>query len=312
MASTAQEQDVFFKERIDEITAGPFLVKLENMAFFIHKSALDALKALDQRCGVTTPEKKIQGLEFNAWRCLDVPNMKLRLEFYSDASDSSWNRVNVFGLKKKDNMRRSYFDGPAAYDCYLRFLDGFVLSQHNAHAVAMGQHVRLGSESLLSILPEALFRSLVQPHLSTLEHWDFKKEEALKAVIKLQEFEVTKGLLNDLVVAKSSDTTGELFFYDICNMYAACVGMDQRFGEHTGEADGRHTFDATRRLTTNERTIRFIFTYDRYGQSYIHVRGLGQVEGLASDDLDDQAFVFFLDTLLRHGTNHYYEVTTRE
>ncbi len=317
MASTVLEQRITNLQRMDEIIEGPHSVKLEELVFLMPCSALDALKALDQRFGKITAENKIQGREFRVWRILKVNGMELRFRFYTDASDLKWNHVDVFGLKTKDTVSNNCFSGPSAFDCYVRFLDGVALSQQHVSTVAMGQHARLGSQSLLSILPEALFQGLLQPRISTLEHWDCDKEDALKAEIKQQEFEETKALLDVLVA--SSDTTGELFFYGIRDIQAACVALDQRFGEATREEGGDHTFNATRRLTINGRTIQFEFTYDKYyGPTYIHVHGLGQVVGLSSQDLeyvspqdlDYEAFVYLIDTLL--APTRYYEIRQYE
>jgi hypothetical protein len=183
----------------------------------------------------------------------------------------------------------------------------------------MGQHARLGSQSLLSILPEALFSSLLQPQIPTLKHWNRKKELSLKVTLKQQEFEVTKGLLDELVATGSPAATDEdIFFYGIGGMpgrvsvTGACVALDQRFGERTMEDMSGHMFDATRRLTINTRAVDIKFTYDKYyGPSYVSVRGLGQVAGLSSRNLDYEAFVYLVDAFLRHAPNRLYEVTPR-
>lgn len=313
MASTVLEQRITNLQRMDEIIAGPHSVEIDKVAFFMPNSALDALKALDQRFGVPTVERKTHEREFSVWRNLKVYGMELRIEFYTAALDLEWNYVFVFGLKKKDDLRENYFDGREVYDCYLRFLDGFAFSQDHANAVAMGQHAKLGSESLLGILPEALFRNLLQPQLPELEHWDCDKEDAFKETIKQQEFEVAKGLLDELVATDSIDMSGELLF-EAKLIKAACIGLDQRFDELTPEEERNHYFYARRRLHINGRIILFKFRYDRYGgRVYIRVRGLGQVTAqLSSMELDDGGFVYFLDTLLRHGTNPRYEITTGE
>jgi hypothetical protein len=318
MASTAFEQTTDEQlQRMDEILAGPHKVKLEELFFRIPCSALDALKALDQRFGKTTAEIKTPEIEFRVWRILKVDGMELRFHFYTDATDLEWNNVSVFGFKTKDAVDESCF---SAYDCYARLLDGVALSQQHASAVAMGQHARLGRQSLLSLLPEALFHGLLQPRISTLEPWDGDQEDALQAVIKQQEFEETKVLLDELVA--SSGTTGELFFDCIRDIRAACVVLDQRFGVDTPEEYSRETFVADRRLTINGRTVQFAFIYDRrFGPIHVHVHGLGEVEGLSSEDtdyispqdLDGEAFVYFLDALLaptRYYEARRYEITT--
>ena len=168
-------------------------VKPKGLVFNLSCSAVDALEALDQRFGKMTLEKKKLNHEFKVWRILNVNGMELRFRFYTAARDLTWNHVDVFGLKHNDTVCDEYFfvgpscfRGPSAYDCYVRFLDGVAPSQHHASAVAMGQHARLGSQSLLSILPEALFRSLLQPHIPTLEHWDCDKEAQLKETANLK------------------------------------------------------------------------------------------------------------------------------
>ena len=307
MASTALEKKIKDMQRMDEIIAGPHSVKLEALIFLISCSALDALKALDQRFGKIPDEKKTQRHEFRVWRILKVNGMELRFRFYTDASDLEWNNVEVFGFKTKDTVSNNCFAGPSAYDCYVRFLDGVALSQQHASTVAMGQHTRLGSQSLLSILPEALFRVLLQPHITTLEHWDCDKEDALRVVIKQQEFEETKGWIDEIVT--SYDTTHHLYFRDILNVREACVVLDQRFGEDTREEVEYHKFNAERRLTTNGRTIKFTFTYDKfYEENHIIVNGLGKAAGLAHGDLDYKAFVYLIDTLLVQARHYEFHI----
>jgi hypothetical protein len=307
MASTALDKD---RQRLDEMIAGPHSFKLNRLVFLIEPHALDALKELDQRFGKKTEEKKKHGHDLEVWRILKIKSMKLRFFFYTCASYSKRNDVEVvevFGFKTKDVDSDICFKGPSAYDCYVRFLDGVALSQQHASTVAMGQHTRLGSQSLLSILPEALFRVLLQPHITTLEHWDCDKEDALRVVIKQQEFEETKGWIDEIVT--SYDTTHHLYFLDIRNVREACVVLDQRFGEDTREEVEYHKFNAERRLTTNGRTIKFTFTYDKfYEESHIIVNGLGKAAGLAHGDLDYKAFVYLIDTLLVQARHYEFHI----
>jgi hypothetical protein len=317
MASTVLDLSITNIQRMDIIVAGPARVEIDELAFILPGMSFDALKEMDRRFGKQTAENKKQVRDFHAWRNLTVNGMELRVIFRISEHNPEWENVRVSGFKSKDAVSDSCFNGPSAYDCYVRFLDEVAPSRHHTNAVAMGQHVRLGSQSLLGILPEALFRNLMQPLVPMLKHWNISKELNLMAVIRKREFAVTKGLLDELVETKSSNTTGELLFYATMMREAyvgsACVGLDQRFRKFTPEEEEDYSFYAKRRLHINGRVLQFKFEYDRYdGIEYIRVSGLGKVEGLASRDLRDREFVYFLDTLLRHGTNHVHEVTTRE
>jgi hypothetical protein len=304
MVSTALVKEL---QRMDRIISGPPSREI-GLVFFMPCSVLEALKALDQRFGKMPVEKYTTGLAFQTWRNLKANGMELRIRFFTSSYDSDQNLVEVSGFKTNDSVPVYWFSRPVAYDCYVRFLDGLTLSRSHASAVAMGQHARLGSQSLLGMLPEALFRSLLQPHISTLEHWDCEKEDRAKAVIKQQKFEVTKGLLDEVLKTRSSEMTGKLSFHGIRGVYKALVALDQRFGERTLLED-EHSFFLRRMLTINDRTLQFTFAHDKYtGPSYIGVRGLEHVKGLSCWDLDDEAFVYLMDTLLSHAPTRCYEV----
>ena len=306
------EQQVIDLQTIDEIITGPQTVELHRLEF--HISAPDALKVLDMRFGVTTTEEKKQGLEFRVWRNLKLHGLNLRIQFYTDPFDSDWNRVTVFGLRTRVKIPHFYLLGPAARDCYVHLLDVILPPQHHTTAIAMGQHDRLGSQSWIHVLPEALFRTLMQSHLPTLEHWDCEKEAALEAETKQQEFELTKGLLDELVTHWPSDSVlsaGQLFFSRITDMRAVCVALDQRFSIHTVEDYVELKFDARRMLHINGQNIQFKFTDDQMDSRtcYIRVRGLGQVTNeLSSLDLSNEAFVYFLDALFRREPTCHYEI----
>ena len=154
--------------------------------FLMPGRSFDALKEMDLQFGKQTVENKAHVRDFTAWRNLIVCGMELRFKYRVSEHDPGWDSVEVFGFKANDHVDDYCVSGPAAYDCYVRFLDVAALSQHRACAVAMGQHARLGNQSLLSILPEALFRSLLQPHIPTLEHWDCDKEARLKETANLK------------------------------------------------------------------------------------------------------------------------------
>ena len=174
--------------RIDKIVAAPRLVEINNFVFQMPGGSFNALKVMDQRFGKQTVENKKQGRTLTAWRYLNVNGMELRFAFNMHEDDHKFDGVNVFGFRAPA-MGVICFSGPSAHDCYVRFLDMVTSSRHHINTVAMGQHARLGSQSLLGVLPKALFRNLMQPLVPTLKHWNHKKEVSLKAAIKQRAFE---------------------------------------------------------------------------------------------------------------------------
>jgi hypothetical protein len=243
--------------------------------------SFDALKEMDLRFGKQTSENKIpkHDRDFRAWRYLTVNGMELRFKFSISERKTRWEDVEVYGFKTNDHVDEYCFSGPAAYDAYVRFLDG-----------------------------------VTAPHIATLKHWNHKKELSFKATIKQRESQATKGLLDELVATGSSAATdmGILFYEKNDNIPKACAALDQRFGERTIEDEGMYdTFVAKRRLTIKNRTVDIEFTYDKYyGPSHVRVRGLGQVAGLPPRHLGYEAFVYLIDALLLLAPDRLYEVTT--
>lgn len=125
----------------------------------------------------------------------------------------------------------------------------------------------------------------------------------------------TQQFLDEVVATGSSAVTERGISFRIDSVRKACVVLDQRFGERTKglEDHDPHTFDATRRLTINDRTVIIVFTYDKYyGPNYVQVRGLGQVTGLSPRHLYYEEFFYLIDALLLNAPNCLYEDTTDE
>jgi len=120
MASTALEQTTDEQlQRMDEILAGPPLVRGGILRFKLPCSAPDALRAFEQRLGLKAIEKTV----ITEIRFLQIDGMSLSVRF-TTSSDSVHGTVEVFGFKQKNDETHPNFSGPAAYDCYVRFLEG--------------------------------------------------------------------------------------------------------------------------------------------------------------------------------------------
>ena len=110
---------------MNEILAGPPLVNADTLIFRLPCSALDALKALEQRLGMkTVEEKKPWCTLLGESRILVVDGMKLRINFTS-SGDSRVDPLCMVVARGFERTRggEEHFSGPAAYACYIRFLD---------------------------------------------------------------------------------------------------------------------------------------------------------------------------------------------
>ena len=178
----------------------------------------------------------------------------------------------------------------------------------------MGQHARLGSQSLLSQLPADLFQRMFDDIDIRIETWSYEKEEALKFKHKHPYFEETKGLIRELVATAPYRTTGgedtiqvKPLYFDIRDQRRACVLLDQKFNWTTEEQNGYHGFDAERKITIGNLTVAFEFQYDKYyGPNYTRVIGLGQGTGLLLSDTGrcSEAFDYLVTTLLDNRPRH--------
>lgn len=301
--------------RIHALTAGPPCVEVIDVSFDLPCSALSALKTFDQRFDMKTTEVQTEGQTFMVWRMLKIGGMELRFRFLNPNDLPHWNYVQVFGFKTEKEGAHSSFKGPCADKCFSLFLSKIAPRNYIYYeAVAMGQHARLGSESLMFTLPDDILRLVLQPKP---EHWDSDKEDALRAEIKLRAFEPTKEHIDKLIASNVCDDTKEGIFFEgnfNCspyNMHEMCAKLDGRFGVSTGEDSSDNIFFAKRMLTINDKVVFFTFEYDKFdGPTYIEVQGLGKVEGASASIFDQEAYDYFLDALLRGEPVASLKVTT--
>jgi hypothetical protein len=307
-------------EEINKLTAGHSCYEVDVVSFKLPCSAFRALEVLDHEFDMTTTQVVAPGEELHVWRVLETSCMKLRFQFNSTRG-SRRNHVDVYGFKAGKRQDSVHFTGPLADKCFSHFVCRIVpFSKSHLTAVAMGQHDRLGAGSRLFTLPDGVLQQLMQPLLTTLAHWDWDKERALQASIKLQKLEMTMFYIDKLVASEAAyDGADEGIFFEgnfNCppyNMDEMCARLDVQFGVSTEELNLGHIFFAKRLLRINDKNVLFHFEHDRHeGPSFIRVKGLGRVERWWTPDFSPPAYIYLLDALLRSGQPAVLTVTTDE
>jgi hypothetical protein len=160
----------------------------------------------------------------------------------------------------------------------------------------------------------------MQPLIATLEHWDRDKEATLIATIEQQYIELTKEYIDKVVASVAYDEENRGISFEgalNCHPYTIhgmCAELDARFGMLTEEPDDPEEFSASRLLSINGKQVYFTFEADMWSREepYIHVKGLGHVEGAAEHNFHYKAYTYFLDALLRSGHAAVLTVTTDE
>jgi hypothetical protein len=308
-------------EAINKLIAGPGVVELDGVCFVLQNSALSALRLLDQAFDMPTSEDIEEGQYFSAWRNLKVGGMEIRFRFSGSTQDFEFGSVSVHGLKSRSKRMNTYFSEDHGDELFVHFLRGIVpFSKDHLTAVGMGQHDRLGAGSPLSTLPDGILQHLMQPLIATLEHWDRDKEATLIATIEQQYIELTKAYIDKVVASVAYDEENRGISFEgalNCHPYTIhgmCAELDARFGMLTEEPDDPEEFSASRLLSINGKQVYFTFEADMWSREepYIHVKGLGHVEGAAEHNFHYKAYTYFLDALLRSGHAAVLTVTSDE
>ncbi len=294
-----------------------------NIRALITRASL--LDLLDGMFNVNIGEQISDSSQWGVWRKLTVSGIELRLCFH----------MKSFGCYFADRLCVTFYGIKAINYCgsidisCVKSLDGFLyfleqirsfkpavpLRQDRLLAIAMGQHARLGEQSVLLALPVCLFECMVQFHdTTTLEAWDIEKEKMMLQVIHPCEYERNQELIGALVgQGPCPRNPGSICFqggFTMDEMRALCAGLDERStttGVLPGSDDVRcadlifhDVFIARRELRIGHFQLSFEF-YWYEDTAFINVDGIGFLDHvpLSCKYLDGPMFNRFLDGVFR-------------